>query len=207
MKKAGFFVVLGFALLGLFGCVSDGGGILVSSSDPTGQWEVWTLKDTNGDGIGDSLDQLFPVGISIVNDEYQAAVYEIGSDFKVPVEGIQADFDFEDPDVTFEIYREDGSGNFHLNMTGTLSDSSDNTEDYMFGKYDETVGDTSGQWIAVRINSTWYAEDLNSPTPTSGEGAPTLEEKAVAIEKILSEELGLEEVHIEIPEYLSENLK
>ncbi len=104
MKKVGFFVVLGLALLGLFGCVSDGGGILGPSTAPTGQWEVWTVEDTNGDGKGDSLAQTFPVGITIVEDEYQAVVYEIGSDFQDPVVDIHADFDFEDPDVTFEIW-------------------------------------------------------------------------------------------------------
>lgn len=204
MKKVGFLVVLGFALLGLFGCVSDGNGILGPSSAPTGQWEVWTLEDTNGDGKGDSLDRVFPVEITIVDDVYQVVVYD--TDFTAPVEDINAEFDFPDPEVTFHIYRVEGFPDYDLDMTGTLNDSSDNTEDYMFGKYVETVGNTSGQWAAVRRNSTWYAEDPNSLTSTSGEEASTLNAKVAAIEKILSQELG-EKVEIEISEDLREKLE
>ncbi|HBT51656.1 MAG TPA: hypothetical protein DEA49_06045 [Petrotoga sp.] len=204
MKKVGFLVVLGFALLGLFGCVSDGGGILGPSSAPTGQWEVWTLKDSNGDGKGDSLDQVFPVEITIVDDVYQVVVYD--TDFTAPVEDINAEFDFPDPEVTFHIYRVEGFPDYDLDMTGTLNDSSDNTEDYMFGEYDETVGNSSGQWIALRPNSKWYAEDPTSSTLKSGGDPLTQVKKVEAIEKFLSGRLG-EEVQIEISENLKEKLE
>ncbi len=59
MKKASFFIVLGLAVLLLFGCAGGGGPLGGVSKEPEGIWLISTYMDPDGDEVYQEFDSFF----------------------------------------------------------------------------------------------------------------------------------------------------
>jgi hypothetical protein len=152
MKKASFFIVLGLAVLLLFGCAGGGGPLGGVSEKPEGTWFVQLLKE--------QLNIYYPsnyfyieIIVNATNDGYVAkAVDEEGTvDTQVTVT-----FDF-DKDKVKELEIKKGS-DYDFILTGEFYDGkSSKREDLMFGEYEKTASDEKGVWFAVRKDSSYLA--------------------------------------------------
>jgi len=153
MKKASFFIVLGLAVLLLFGCAGGGGPLGGVSTKPVDTWFVELLKK--------GTDKFYPsnyfyieIKVNATNDGYDAkAVNEDG----VELSEIAVTFDFSNDKVnSLKIKKEDGE--YEYILTGEFYDGkSSKREDLMFGEYEKTASDEKGVWFAVRKDSSYLA--------------------------------------------------
>jgi len=191
MKKASFFIVLGLAVLLLFGCAGGGGPLGGVSTKPVDTWFVELLKK--------GTDKFYPsnyfyieIKVNATNDGYDAkAVNEDG----VELSEIAVTFDFSNDKVnSLKIKKEDGE--YEYILTGEFHDGDSNPEDLMFGKYTNSKdSNDKGVWFAVRENSSYLTGVL------TGEG-DSLEELETVIKGLIETTTGEKSVEIDLSELM-----
>ena len=191
MKKASFFIVLGLAVLLLFGCAGGGGPLGGVSTKPVDTWFVELLKK--------GTDKFYPsnyfyieIKVNATNDGYDAkAVNEDG----VELSEIAVTFDFSNDKVnSLKIKKEDGE--YDYNLTGEFYDGSSKDLDVMFGTYSESIESEEGHWFAFRKDSS----TLTGVSTSEGAG-DNLKQLETIIEGLIKETTG-EEVEIDLSELM-----
>ena len=182
MKKVGFFMILGAAILLLFGCAGNGGlgGV---SQEPVDDWFVTLLYDGNGDGVYDSMRNYFYINIDVNADNDGYVAVALDEDGELDQEKT-ATFSMDRDEVEFTIAKGStiGIGNYLYNLTGIFYDVSTDSDDLMAGDYEDNFSDDEGFWFAVRYEF-----------PTEGvafEGYNPLEDREEEIERLIEEKTG-----------------
>jgi len=190
MKKASFFIVLGLAVLLLFGCAGGGGPLGGVSTKPVDTWFVELLKK--------GTDKFYPsnyfyieIKVNATNDGYDAkAVNEDG----VELSEIAVTFDFSNDKVNSLKIQKDGE--YDYNLTGEFYDGSSKDLDVMFGTYSESIESEEGHWFAFRKDSS----TLTGVSTSEGAG-DNLKQLETIIEGLIKETTG-EEVEIDLSELM-----
>ncbi len=190
MKKASFFIVLGLAVLLLFGCVGGGGPLGGVSTKPVDTWFVELLKKGT-DKFSPSNYFYIEIKVNATNDGYDAkAVDEEGEE----LQGIEVTFDF-DKDKVKELKIKKGS-EYEYILTGEFHDGDSNPEDLMFGKYTNSKdSNDKGVWFAVRENSSYL-------TGVSTSEGDSLEELETVIKGLIETTTGEKSVEIDLSELM-----
>ncbi len=193
MKKASFFIVLGLAVLLLFGCAGGGGVLGGVSTKPEGIWLISTYMDPDGDEVDQEFDSSFYIKISVneAKDAYDAkAEDEEGNELA----GITVTFDFSNDKVnSLKIKR---GNDYDFNLTGEFYDGSSKTLDVMLGTYDESKHNEEGIWVAFRKGSPYLAG-----VSTSESEGDNLKQLETRIERLIKETTG-KEVKIDFSEII-----
>lgn len=188
MKKASFFIVLGLAVLLLFGCAGGGGPLGGVSTKPVDTWFVELLKK--------GTDKFYPsnyfyieIKVNATNDGYDAkAVNEDG----VELSEIAVTFDFSNDKVN-SLKIQIGN-DYDYNLTGEFYDGSSKDLDVMFGTYSESIESEEGHWFAFRKDSS----TLTGVSTSEGAG-DNLKQLETIIEGLIKETTG-KEVEIDLSE-------
>jgi len=188
MKKASFFIVLGLAVLLLFGCAGGGGVLGGVSTKPEGTWYVEVLKEY--EGRYDTSNYFYiDIEVNEAKDAYDAkAEDEEGNELA----GITVTFDFSNDKVN-SLKIQIGN-DYDYNLTGEFYDGSSKTLDVMFGTYDESEHNEEGVWFAVRNDF----PNLAGVSTSESEG-DNLEQLETIIEGLIKETTG-KEVEIDLSE-------
>ena len=186
MKKASFFIVLGLAVLLLFGCAGGGGPLGGVSNDPVGIWNVALYKDDNNDGKHEFLKWLFYVDVKVneANDGYEADAENkegtVLTDVTIPT------FTYKDRVVKLDIVKEAtiDVGNYYLKLEGEFYNGTSDQKDVMIGTFNnEWESDDKGIWVGIRKGSPYLnAASIDNPE--------ILAERAKEIEELVEKELG-----------------
>ncbi len=171
MKKASFFIVLGLAVLLLFGCAGGGGPLGGVSKEPEGIWLISTYMDPDGDEVYQEFDSFFYVKISVNEDKngYDAIALNEDGDPDETIE--ETTFELENIDVMLTILnmaQPFGLGEFDYELDGTFYDVSKDEDDLMFGNFLEDVSNDEGIWFAVRYTFPAPAASLEVDNPLIG---------------------------------------
>ncbi|PNR94668.1 hypothetical protein [Petrotoga sp. 9PWA.NaAc.5.4] len=181
MKRVGFFMILGAAVLLLFGCA--GNGVLRGvSQEPVGGWLVTLLKDENNNGVYDDLENYFYIAID-VNDDDDGYVPVAVDKYGDPIEEITATFSMNGNKVEFTMERLDV---YSYELTGIFHNESDDSNDLMAGEYEGNNGfyDVEGFWFAFRYDF--------PPAGAAIEGYNPLEGRKDEIEELIKVKTGYE---------------
>jgi len=190
MKKASFFIVLGLAVLLLFGCAGGGGLLGGVSTKPEGTWYVEVLKEY--EGRYDTSNYFYiDIEVNEAKDAYDAkAEDEEGNELA----GITVTFDFSNDKVNSLKIQKDGE--YDYNLTGEFYDGSSKDLDVMFGTYSESIESEEGHWFAFRKDSS----TLTGVSTSEGAG-DNLKQLETIIEGLIKETTG-EEVEIDLSELM-----
>ena len=191
MKKASFFIVLGLAILLLFGCAGGGGGLLGGISEkPVDTWFV-ELLDKYVSQYERKAHFLIKISVNATNDGYDAMAVDVEGE---ELQDIEVTFDF-DKDKVKELKIKKGS-EYEYILTGEFHDGDSNPEDLMFGKYTNSKdSNDKGVWFAVRENSSYLTGVL------TGEG-DSLEELETVIKGLIETTTGEKSVEIDLSELM-----
>jgi len=193
MKKASFFIVLGLAVLLLFGCAGGGGPLGGVSTKPVDTWFVEVLEHYMTSSGKPQYNQSYNeyIKIEVVDNAYHAkAVGEDG----VELSGIDVTFDFSNDKVNSLKIKKDGE--YDYNLTGEFYDGSSKDLDVMFGTYSESIESEEGHWFAFRKDSS----TLTGVSTSEGAG-DNLKQLETIIEGLIKETTG-EEVEIDLSELM-----
>ncbi len=187
MKKASFFIVLGLAILLLFGCAGGGGGLLGGvSKDPEGIWDIGLYRDLNNDDEYEHLNWVFYVNVKVndAKDGYKATAEDKDGE-SLPGVNVPT-FTYKDKVVKLDIVKgaEVGVGNYYLKLEGEFYDGSSDSKDVMIGTYkNDWDANDKGIWIGIRKGSPYLsAASIDDPE--------ILAERAKEIEDLVKEKLG-----------------
>ncbi len=195
MKKASFFIVLGLAVLLLFGCVGGGGPLGGVSTKPVDTWFVELLYklDSQTDLQYEHRAHFYiDIEVNEAKDGYNAkAVDEEGNE----QEGITVTFDFSNDKVnSLKITK---GSEYEYILTGEFHDGDSKPEDSMLGKYTNSKDpDDKGLWVAFRKDSSY----LTGVSTSEGAG-DNLKQLETIIEGLIKETTG-EEVEIDLSELM-----
>ncbi len=189
MKKASFFIILGLAILLLFGCAGGGGGLLGGvSKDPEGRWVIALYTDDNNDDIDgyEHLEWIFYINVEVndAKDGYEATAEDKDGDLLPGVE--VPTFTYKDKVVKLEIKKGTaaGGGNYYLKLEGEFHNGSSDSKDVMIGTYkNDWDASDKGIWVAMRKGSPYLSgASIDDPE--------ILAERAKEIEGLVEKELG-----------------
>ena len=186
MKKASFFIVLGLAVLLLFGCAGGGGLGGGVSKDPEGIWNIGLYRDVNNDDEYELLRGVFYVNVRVndAKDGYDAKVEDKNGN---TVPGVDVPtFTYKDKLIKLDIVKgaEVGVGNYYLKLEGEFYNGSIDSKDVMIGTYKNNWDSSDeGIWIGIRKGSPYLSA-------ASIEDPEILAERAKEIEELVEKELG-----------------
>ena len=171
MKKASFFIVLGLAVLLLFGCAGGGGPLGGVSKEPEGIWLISTYMDPDGDEVYQEFDSFFYVKISVNEDKNGYDAIALNGDGDPDEEIEETTFELDGNEVTLNILNGDaalGIGDYYYKLTGTFYDVTEDDDDLMAGEYDDDFSTDEGIWFAVRYTFPAPAASLEVDNPLIG---------------------------------------
>jgi len=196
MKKASFFIVLGLAVLLLFGCAGGGGPLGGVSKEPEGIWLVSTYMDPDGDEVYQEFDNSFYVKISVNEDKNGYDAIALNEDGIRDETIEEATFELDNIKVMLTILNMAepfGFGEFNYELNGTFYDVSNDEDDLMLGEFLEKVSGDVGIWFALRYTFPAAAASLEVDNPLIG--------REDEIERLIKETTG-KEVKIDFSEII-----
>jgi len=185
MKKASFFIVLGLAVLLLFGCAGGGGPLGGVSKEPEGIWLISTYMDPDGDKKYQEFDNSFYVKISVNEDKSGYDAIALNEDGVRDETIEEATFELDNIEVMLTILNMAqplGFGEFNYKLDGTFYDVSNDEDDLMFGEFLEDISNDEGIWFAIRYTFSTAAASLEVDNPLIG--------REDEIEKIIEAKTG-----------------
>ncbi len=190
MKKASFFIVLGLAILLLFGCAGGGGGLLGGVSEkPVDTWFV-ELLDEYASQYEHKANFLIQISVNNDNNGYVAVALD---QYGEQIEEIAVTFDF-DNDKVKELKIKKGN-EYEYILTGEFYDGDSKPKDLMFGSYTNSKdSNDKGVWFAVR-------EDSSYLSGVSTDEGYSLEELETVVKGLIKEKTG-ESVEIDLSELM-----
>jgi len=189
MKKASFFIVLGLAVLLLFGCAGGGGPLGGVSKEPEGTWQIALRIDKNNDDEDGCEFQRGSFYVNVrVNDAKDGYDAKVEDKNRNTVPGVDVPtFTYKDRVVKLEIKKGTEGGDeeniYYFKLEGEFYNGTSDQKDVMIGTFNnEWESDDKGIWVGIRKEFLLNAASIDNPE--------ILAERAKEIEELVEKELG-----------------